>query len=251
MADVLFNARIFGGGVNFSGQSNKVEVGVEVDEIDATVFEPDNPADAGWKARRGGIIDGKAAFSGFWAAGDPAAVDDAMWAALGKVDAWTFVKGAGAVGDVAWSTRALRSKYTGTLEYGKAAAFEGAVSGSWGTVRGRVAHPHTVARSGAGSGSDVVLAAGVPAGQYLYAALHVLSVAGTAAPTLSVVVESDDTSGFTSAIQRLAFDPVTAPAGQIIRAAGPLTDTHVRVRWSMSGTSPSFLFAATLGVAPA
>jgi len=251
MADVLINARIFGSGVNFSGQANKVDLSVEADEADVTVFEPDNPADAGWKARRATVLDWKAACAGHWFAGDPSKVDNALWDGLGAVDVWTFVKG-GAVGDLAWSGEALEAKYNFLGDHGKLAPFDAAISGSGPAVRSRVAHPHTLVRSAAGNGADVLLAAGIPAGQYLYAALQVFSVAGTSTPTLTVVVESDDTAGFTTPVQRLAFAPVTAAqTGQLLRAAGPVTDTHFRVRWTVSGTTPSFLFCATLGVAPA
>ncbi|MET8147621.1 hypothetical protein ACIBSW_06810 [Actinoplanes sp. NPDC049668] len=252
MADVLINARIFGRGVNFSGQSNKVDFTVEADEADATVFEPDNPADAGWKARRATVLDFKAGFSGHWFAGDPSKVDDALWSGLGAVDVWTFVKGTGAVGDLAWSGQSLESKYSFLGDHGKLAPFDATLNGSGPLVRGRVAHPHTVVRSAAGTGDALVFAAGIPAGNHLWAALHVFSVGGTGTPALSVLVESDDNPAFTTPVQRLAFVPATAAqTGQLLRAAGPVTDMHYRVRWTVTGGTPSFLFAATLGVAPA
>ncbi|MBB4747749.1 hypothetical protein [Actinoplanes lobatus] len=251
MPDVLIDARIFGNGVNFSGRSNKVELSIEAEEFDATVFEPDNPADAGWRARRGTVLDSKAAFSGFWTAGDPSKVDNALWSQLGTVNAWSFVRGKGAPGDICWFTQALTAKYQVFGDYGKPAPFDGAISGSWPLIRGTVAHPHTTARSANGAGVDVPFTGAVPAGQYLYAALQVVSVAGTATPTLSVVVESDSVAGFTAPVQRLAFAPATGIGAQVARVAGPFTDTHFRVRWTVAGTSPSFLFCGALGVAPA
>lgn len=251
MADILIDARIYGGGVNLSGQSNKVELAVEADEIDATVFQPDNPTDRGWKARRGGVLDSKASFSGFWDAGDPSAVDNGMWAGLGTVTAWSFIRGTGAVGDIAWSTRALESKYSFLGEHGRAAPFDGTVTGAWPMVRGRVAHPPTIPRGANGTGTAVPFPAAVPSRQYLYAALHVLSVAGTSTPALTVAVESDDEPDFPAPAQRLAFAAATGIGGQMIRAAGPFTDTHYRLRWGVTGAAASFLFAATLAVAPA
>lgn len=247
MADVLIDARIFAGGVNISGQSNKVELNVELDEADATVFEPERQAAAGWKARHGTTLDAKGSAAGLWAAGDPSAVDDAMWAALGTVDVWTVVDGRGAVGDLAWTVRALNSKYSFGGDHGKLAPFEASWAGAGAVARGHVAHPHTQPRTAAGAGPDIPLA-GVPAGQALYAGLHVLSVAGTDTPTLSAVVESAGDAAFTAPSTRTAFAPAAGRGAQLVRVAGPITDTHFRVRWSVAGGSPSFLFVATLGV---
>ena len=255
MADVLIDARIFGGGVNFSGQSNKVELAFDLDEADTTVFEPANPADRGWKERTGTVLDAKASIGGFWNAGDPGKVDNALWAGLGLVDVWSFIKGTGAVGDVAYTLRSLQSKYQLIGgDHGKVAPFEASLAGSGFAFRGQVAHPHTTPRAAAGNGATVQLldnGGGVPAGQYLYAALHLQSVAGTSTPTLTAVVESDDNAGFTTPVTRLTFAPATARGGQLLRVAGPITDTFYRVKWTVSGGTPSFLFAATIGVAPA
>lgn len=75
-------------------------------------------------------------------------------------------------------------------------------------------------------------------------------MAGTGTPTLTVAIESDDASGFASATTRLTFDAATAAGGQILRTDGTaITDTWYRANWTISGTSPSFLFALALGVA--
>lgn len=251
MPDVLIDARLFAGGVNLSGQTNKVDLQVEGDENDATVFEPDQPADAGWKARTGGVLDLKLGASGLWTAGDPSKVDNALWSSLGLVDVWTVVKGKGVAGDICWTFRALEAKYTLGGEHGKLAAFDAAAAGSGNVFRGKVAHPHTTARSAAGNGVDVPITGGVPAGQYLYAGLHVFSVDGTSSPTITVIVESDTTAAFSAPATRATFAAAAAPGAQLLRVAGPFTDTHYRVRWTVTGTTPSFLFAATLGAAPA
>jgi hypothetical protein len=48
---------------------------------------------------------------------------------------------------------------------------------------------------------------------------------------------------------RLTFDAAAAEGGQILRTDGTaITDTHYRVAWTLSGTTPSFMFAASLGI---
>jgi hypothetical protein len=48
---------------------------------------------------------------------------------------------------------------------------------------------------------------------------------------------------------RLTFSASTAIGGQILRTDGtPITDTWWRMAWTISGTTPSFLFAAALGI---
>ena len=128
------------------------------------------------------------------------------------------------------------------------ATWTGTAKSSWPLVRGTIAHPPGTARTASGTGTGLQLGA-VPAGRRLYAALHVLSVAGTT-PSITVTVESDDANTFASATTRLTFDAATAAGGQVLRTTGDaITDTWFRVTWTISGTSPSFLFVVALGIA--
>lgn len=104
------------------------------------------------------------------------------------------------------------------------------------------------ARTTTGTGAGKALSAAIGASQYLYAILHVLTVTGTT-PTLDVIVESDDTGGFSTPITRLTIPQITA-AGSVFatRVAGPIaTDTFYRMKWTIGGTTPSFTFAGLIG----
>jgi hypothetical protein len=82
----------------------------------------------------------------------------------------------------------------------------------------------------------------------MYAALHVLSVAGTT-PSITARVESSVDNTFSAPTTRLTFTAANAVGGQILRTAGTaITDTWWRVAWTISGTSPSFLFSSALGI---
>ncbi|MGW1119255.1 hypothetical protein ACWD5B_19440 [Streptomyces tanashiensis] len=242
MSLVLTNVRCFAVGADLTSASSKVELSGEVEEKDVT-----NYGSGGYKEVIGGIGSAEIAGEGFWEAGDPGLIDDASWAQLGGVGPWTVCPNSAAVGSLAYLTRALRSDYTLLGAVGDVAPWSGNAKSSWPLVRGQIAHPPGTARTASGSGTALNLGA-IAAGKRLYAALHVLSVAGTT-PSLTVSVESDDAAGMATPTTRLTFDPATAGGGQTLRTdAAAITDTHYRVAWAISGTTPSFMFAVSLGI---
>ena len=242
MSTILLNARAFAVGVDLTGASNKLELSGEVEVKDTTTY-----GTSGWKGVIGGIGSAEIAGEGFWEAGDPSLVDDASWAQLGGVGPWTVCPDTAQVGSLAYLTRALRSNYQLLGNVGDVAPWTSTAKSSWPLVRGQIAHPPGTARTATGTGTALSLGP-VAAGARLYAALHVLSVAGTT-PSLTVSIESDDAGGMATPTTRLTFDPATAAGGQALRTdASAITDTHYRVTWSVSGTTPSFMFAVSLGI---
>ena len=73
---------------------------------------------------------------------------------------------------------------------------------------------------------------------------------GTSTPTITVEIESDSQEDFAGTPEtRLSFDAATARGGQILRTDGTAhADTWYRPTWTVSGTSPSFLFVVALGI---
>lgn len=251
MAEILKNVRLYAGGVDLTGASNKIDAAAEVEERDVTTWQSYDPAtDKVWKAVQGGTASAKITAGGFWPATDPLAVDDALFASLGGLSSWSALPKGSAVGDLAWLTHALEGQYQFLGPQGDIAPWSGSWSSSAPLARGIVAHPPGTPRAATGAGAAVQHLA-VPAGGELLVALHVLSIAGTAAPTLTVTVESDDAQAMPSPTARATFTPATALGGQFRRVAGPVTDTWYRVSWTIAGTAPSFLFLVTLGVVPA
>lgn len=240
---VLTDVRLFTGGADLTSASNKVEVKSQVEEKDAT-----NYASGGWEELLGGLASAEIAAEGQWEAGAPGLVDDVSWLGLGGVGPWSMGPQGPAVGSLAYFTNALRADYTVGEAVGEIAPWAATGKSSWPLVRGQFAHPPGIARTATGTGTAIQLGA-VPAGKRLYAALHVLSVAGTAGPSLTARVESDDAAGFASPATALTFAAATAPGGQLLRTTGTaITDTYVRLAWNIAGTTPSFLFAAAVGV---
>jgi hypothetical protein len=241
---VLTDVRMYAGGCDLTGYSNTVELAPSAEEKDKTTF-----ASAGWKEITGGLKGGRIAGAGFWEAGDLGKVDNASWQELGGSTAWTIAPNTADVGDLAYVARAMESEYKLLGQVGELAPWSASNTTNWPIGRGVMLHPSGTARTATGDGTAVEHVA-VAAGQYVYATLHVLSVAGTDTPTITVVIESDVDALFNgSETSRVSFDAATAISGQMKRTAGAITDTFWRATWTIAGTNPSFLFAVGLAVA--
>ncbi len=239
---VLTNVRAFAGAVDLTGVTNKVELDPKVAAVDVTNF-----GSAGWTELLGGLAETDIVAAGFWESGaDVSYVDPGSFAALGAVGPWSVAPAGAADGALAYLTNALTATYKPIQGgVGDAAGFEATAKGSTKLARGLVAHPPGTARTASGTGSSFQVGA-LSATQSLYVNLHVLSVSGTT-PSLTVRIESDNATGFPSATTVGTFTAATAVGGQHMRIAGAVTDDWFRAAWTISGTTPSFLFVVTLG----
>lgn len=243
MKTILLNVRTFAVAADLTGVSNKIEVSAEVEDKDST-----NYGSEGWKENLGGLASAEISGEGQWEAGDPSLVDDASWATLGGVGPWSVSANNGAaVGDLAYFTSALRADYKLGEAVGEVAPWTSTAKSAWPLVRGQFAHPPGTARTATGTGTGLNLGA-VAANKRLYAALHVLSAAGTT-PSLTARVESSADNTFAAPTTRLTFNAATAAGGQTLRTTGSaITDPWWRIAWTITGTTPSFLFVASLGI---
>jgi hypothetical protein len=138
---VLLDVRLFAGGADLSGNSNKAEITAEFEDKDAT-----NYRSGGWKEVLAGLASSTINAEGQWEAGDPGKVDDASWAQLGGIAPWTVCPTDSTVGTLAYFTNALRSSYKLGDQVGEIAPWTGKASGSWpwsaGRSRTRRHRPH-------------------------------------------------------------------------------------------------------------
>lgn len=239
---VLVNARTFAGATDLTAVTNKVEISPKSEAVKVT-----NYASAGWEEFLGGLAETEIMAAGFWESGaDASFVDPAMFAALGAVGPWSVAPDGAADGAIAYLTNALTAKYEPIKGgVGDAAGFEASAKGSTKCAKGVVAHPPGTARTTTGVGTAFQVGA-LSASQSLYCNLHVLSVSGTT-PSITVRIESDNAVGFPSATTVGTFTAATAIGGQHMRIAGAVTDDWFRAAWTISGTTPSFLFIVTFG----
>lgn len=176
-------------------------------------------------------------------------VDDTLFDLLGTASTPHSICTLSDDGSLAYLFRGIPLSYTpteGTVGDLAMATLKGQ-SSTGGIVRGTLIHPGSASRTSSSTGTGRQLGA-VAAGKSLYASLHVLSVAGTASPTLTVKVQSDDNAGFTSATDRITFTAATAVGSEWSSVAGSITDDYWRVSYTISGTNPVFSFAVTAGI---
>jgi len=176
-------------------------------------------------------------------------VDESAWALLGVADTPHSVCTPSADGSLAYLWRGIPLSYAPAM----GAAGELAMtqisgqSSTGGVVRGTLIHPGSASRTSSSVGTGRQLGA-VVAGKSMYAALHVLSAAGTT-PSLTVIVQSDDNAGFTSPTTRISFSAAsTGNTYQWGSVAGAITDGWWRISYTVTGTGPSFAFAVTAGI---
>lgn len=239
------NVRLFTGSADLTTVNNKVEVKAEAERQDATAFTASGVV---WKETLTGIRSVEIAAEGQWEANDLSKVDNVSFADLGSVTPWTICPATADVSSLAYLTGLLRGEYQLGGSIGEVAPWTASGDGTYPLVRGVIGHPPGTARTASGTGTSINLGA-IPAGQSLYAGLHVYSVSGTT-PSLTARIESDDATGFPSATTIGTFTAATALTSQFMRVAtGPVTDSWFRAAWTISGTTPSFLFVLSFGLA--
>jgi hypothetical protein len=245
---ILLDARTFVGGADLSGNGNQIELdwGAEVKKT------------TNWKS--GGAEENVAAVHGCsikaggqWEAGSIGKPDDTFWAMRRTLDPWSVAPRSDsdlAAGGLMYVLgRAVRSKFQFWDAVGEVAPWSGEARSAWPLARGKCLHPSGTPRTATGTGTAVLVGA-ASAIQKVYANLHVLSISGTATPTITVKIQSDDNAGFTTPadVAGGSFAAATTISGQAIRMAGPVTDTYFRASWTITGTTPSFLFLVSLGI---
>jgi hypothetical protein len=241
---VLQNVRLFCAGADLTTVNNQLEIKAETDVKESTAFVPSGDA---WTEVLAGLRSVEASGEGQWEAGDLSKVDDISFSDLGSGTPWTACPAGASVSSLAYLFNSLRTSYELGGTVGDVAPWKADGKGNSPLVRGQIAHPPGTARTSSGTGTSIQLGA-VSASQALYVGLHVHSVSGTT-PSLTVRVESDNATGFPSAVTVGTFTAATAIGGQWMRVAGPITDDWFRAAWTISGTTPSFLFTVSMGVA--
>jgi len=243
----LNDVDIFANGLDLSCFANQVTVGTTVTELDATTF-----CSGGWTTPIAGRFSTAISASGptdmaTATASQTSAVDEILGVDVGGTYVVSAVPAGSSDGEVGYFTQALlmsRTVLDGTV--GDLATHSVTFGGSSPMIRGTVLSAATVTST---STSAVQQLGAVSATQRIWAAFHVLTAGGTGTPTITVKIQSDDNSGFTSATDRITFSQATAIGAQFATpVAGAITDDYWRFVWTISGTNPSFTIAAFAGI---
>ena len=224
-----------------AGHGKNVTLAVECAPLDKTNFQS-----AGWTELTGGSKSGTLSLD-FMQDMSAAGPDDSLWDLLGDSGVPKSLCTPSADGSVAYLCAGVPVTYKPIDgPAGELAMAAVSLKSSGVIARGRLLHPGATARTSSSTGTGRQLGA-VAAGKSLYAALHVVEVSGTT-PSLTVKVQSDDNSGFTSATDLITATAATARTFQWSSVAGAITDDYWRITYTISGTGPSFKFAVTAGI---
>lgn len=235
----LLDAVIFANQYDLTADVNKVALDCEAAELDAT-----NMGSGGWHEVVAGIKSSTAKIDTFYNASGAEPAITSLHAAGATL---LTVASVGTQGTVAYTARNLAGKYT--LPGGKVgdlATLNADLAGDSpeGLLRGQIIAPKTT--SGSSSNVVGVQLGAVGATQRIYSALHVFAASGST-PSLTVKLRSSTTQGgtYTDRITHTAF---TAAGAELASLAGAVTDTWWRVEWTITGSTPSFTFAAVAAI---
>lgn len=239
---ILKDSKLYVDGYELSGRMTTLGLKRGVEGLDGTVMGQDTRT-----VMAGGLETVALDFGGFvdHATGSTDEVIDTRLAVANSVITAT---GSGVtVGTPAYFMRGMAGTYEPGGNVGDAMKFSAAFHGQTNVVRGYVLA--SGAKTATSNGATVDLGA-VGADQYLYGALHVTAVSGTGTPTITVVIKSDaDDNWGAGSTERISFTAKTAIGVQwATPVAGPITDTHWRAYWTVSGTNPSLTIAVVAGI---
>lgn len=242
---VLTSPSLYADELDLACFASQVTVDVQADELDATTF-----CSSGYKVPVAGLR------SVTWAASGPAdfataaasaksAADEILAVDIGTLYTLSAVPAGGTVGNVGYFTQGrLFSRTIIDGAAGELATHAVTFMGGTQLVRGRLEVDETITATGSSTGSQLGT---VSSTQRIWAALHILTAGGTT-PSITVKVQSDDNSGFTSATDRITFTAATAKGAQFSSTVGAIADDYWRATWTVSGTSPSFQARVLIGI---
>lgn len=244
---ILTNVRYFLGIVDLTTQSNKVEL-----EWSAEDKETTNYGSNGKKERIAGLEDVNINAEGHDEHGNLGYIGDHWWNSSRLVEAHTIGPHSADVGAVAYITEAVKLAKKTLGQAGEVNGFTLNAGGNAGLGIGMFAQAPGSPVAADADGTAIQLGA-LSAGQRLVASLHVLSVAGTNTPELTMTVESDTVEAFSGSPEtRLTFSTFTTTGSEVKRTAiGAHADSWYRVSFDVEdngGTGVSFLVVAAIGI---
>jgi hypothetical protein len=248
---VLTDFAAYVGPYDFTTDVNEAMLDMSADVKDTTVSRS-----GGWRRKMAGLRTLDSRHKGFWQSATSQAVDPEVFPDLGVADrVFTYAPFEETPADpMPFTDQQAAFFWQGVKMSYK--IFDGGVgevlpfelgsqnSGRSGIVKGSLIVPRrTVAATGkVGVTWDTVFG-GPGAGLSLYAVFHVF----VAATTITVQLQSDDNTGFSSPTTQATIGPITAAgATWVTPIAGPITDRYWR--FNVSAITGTFHVAGAIGV---
>jgi len=221
--------------LDLSGVLRKAKLHASCAELDVTPFQG-----GGYHTRLGGLRSADVQAEGFW----DSPQDASIFTGLSGAQDVVTMSPEGAETKTAYMMQANYMDYELFGPVGEVVPITLQMSNTdkAGLIRGQMALKNTVVTTTGAKGSGVNLGA-VSATQFLYATLHAFAV-GT---TVTVIIQSDTTSGFAAPTTRATIGQITTVGGTFMtRVAGPITDTWWR--FNVSVITGSFSLAGAIGI---
>lgn len=237
---VLTDAKLWVAQYDLSGDLNAIAVQNQAEAKDGTTFG------AGTRIHKGGLKTVDLQCEGFYNPGTDL-VDDVIFARIGTANLPVSCSPTGgAEGQPAYLFLSELARYRIGGEVGEMFPFsvEAEAQGQ-PLVKGLVLLNGV--KGTTGNGTAVQLGA-VSATQKVFAALHVLAASG-GSPSVTVKLQSDDNSGFSSPTDRFTFAAKAAAGSEwAAPVSGAITDDWWRLTWTITGTTPSFTLVGVVGI---
>lgn len=241
MATFAFvDAHIFIGEFDATTDANQVALNVSFDDLDDTTFSDT------YRSRIGGLGSATVGLNAYTSIGS-GEIDPELFTNLTTRLPVSLLPNGDTEGDTAYTLEATQFNLGWGAQIGQVHELNAQMMNSGQStpvVRGRL-EAVKAARSSSSNSTGSQLGA-LSATQSLYSALHVFATTGS--PTLDVVIQSDDNSGFSSATSRITHTQATAATSQFSSVAGAITDDYWRASWTFGGTG-TITFAVVIGIA--
>lgn len=234
---VLKDAAVRYGGRDITGVLNTITMEYGAELQDST------PVNSATRRRVPGLLDAKVNYNGFWDEG----FDESFFLRIGNAteEIVSIAPNNPVIGARAFTMAAHQASYNKSGNVGDLAQVVLNLEGNSTLVRGKVAVNTDIIANGNSGG---ILLDSVPAGGFVHVSVHVTAIDGTNTPTINFFLDSSATIGFGASTERIALDAMTAIGAQRDFLAGAITDEFWRLRWTISGTDPSFSAFAVIGI---
>ncbi len=231
-ATVLKDVRLLVGGYEVTSDHNTVALNMLRPPVPKPSFGIDS------NVYLPGLVKADYSLDGWFDSGGSAnkQIDDIKFAQIdgSTSNVLTIVAPDGAVDAVAYSFESIDSAYApfgGSI--GDIAAFNVSGSSTGDVLRGIVIEAGTTARSATVTTAEYTLG-DIVAGEILYASLHVIATTGS--PTLNVVIQSDELTGFADPTPHITFPEASAIGDGFLSSTTTTTDTLWRAVATYGGT---------------
>ena len=240
----ITNAFVYMGPLDFTGQADDLNLRCEAETRDRTTFRS-----GGWREHKNTIKKSQLSTGGFWSSDSANDVDPEFFNNLGTSNQVVTAGLQETEGEIAHIMRKISTQYmfpegsVGDLHKVKLEA-EGS-DGGIGQIRGKLFKEYATVTGTGATGTAIQLGA-VGADQSLYGTLHTF---GTAGSSITVIIQSDDNSGFSSATTRATFNggAITTAAGWwLTPVAGAISDDWWRI--NISAISGTWVIASALAI---